>query len=191
MRISNTDAYYEDSIAGQPQVKYGVGAVDGDAAPFVSMPIGSKYIRNGAGFVHEYTKVKNDSTDNDWTGGMNVLRQSVVLADFTDSTGATGTLALDGTIPAGAVVVRCIVTDVVAFAGDSTSVLIIGYSGATAAWVVSGGVSVQSNIAMLDGGIPATPAVAAVKTPLLTITEDDDFTDITTGSMTVSIYYLY
>ena len=189
MRISNTDAYYEDSIAGQPQVKYGVGAVDGDAAPFVSMPIGSKYIRNGAGFVHEYMKLQNKGADQDWALLSGCLMETLALADFTDSTGVTGTYTMVGDIPIGAEVTRVDLRKITGFAGDTSATIQVGVAGTVARYTTATP-SVFATAEMVDAGAVSGTAIhTAAASPLITITANSDWGSVSAGKVTVAIWF--
>jgi hypothetical protein len=193
MMIPTSAFHQHDAIIGPtPTLWCGVDVPDGDAFDFATAGVGSVYyyIDTTNDVSQQFTKIKNDGADNDWSRGIGVIRQNVVLADFTDQEDATGTMNMDVQIPQHAFVLRVVLTDVIAFAGDSSSALTVGYTGDTDAFVASGGASVQAAAEVVDGGVPQAPAVLADKTILLTITEDNDFGDITTGSMTVSVYYL-
>lgn len=124
-------------------------------------------------------------------GGMGRLSQRLVKADFAD-VAATGTAVLSGTIPAGAYVVRTVLTDVVAFSGDVSAVVTIG-DGVDVDRYNTGTPSVFTSAAALDVGVPSGTAVHAVAEDGVTVivTTAADFTAVSAlAAMTVNIYYL-
>lgn len=109
-------------------------------------------------------------------------KQHVTLADFTDGGGATGTVDLNVSIPAGAVFARTLVTGLTGAVGESTATMTVG-DGSTADRYNTGTPSVAADAAAgIDMGAPSgTLFHATAATPKITVTEDDDFTDITSG----------
>jgi hypothetical protein len=192
MKIENYPRGWESGVDGPaPVVWHGSTAPDGDALPFKSVPVGSLYVQTGASPAL-WVKVTDTvgGHNGDWATGMNVLAQRVVLADFTDGGGTSGTLDLDGQIPAGAFVLRTVVEDVTGFAGDTSAALTVG-DGTDADRYNATTIDVFTTVAALDGGAPSGVQVhTAAKTPRLTVTSAADFTAVSAGAMTVKIFYL-
>lgn len=121
---------------------------------------------------------------------MDYIEERVTRAQFTDGGAAVGTYSMKAQIPVGAEVIRTLVTDVTAFAGDTSAVLVVG-DGTDADRYNTGTPSVFASAAMVAMGIPSgTAGHAAAKTPVLTVTSASDFTSVTGGALTVRIYYL-
>src|SRR5215207_3795140 len=102
---------------------------------------------------------------------LNKVSQTVVYTQFTDGGSTSGTFTLtDGTIPAGAVVLRSTVTAVTGFTGDTTATLIIG-DGTDTDRYNTGTPSVFTTADAVDAGaVSGTAFHAAAKTPVLTVT---------------------
>jgi hypothetical protein len=192
MKIENWPRQWESAVDGPaPTIWFGSSAVDGDALPFKSVPVGSMYVQTGDTPVL-WRKVTDTAGghDTDWAGGMNVIAQRVALADFTDGGGAAGTLDLDGEIPAGAFVLRTVVENVTGFAGDTSAALTVG-DGTDADRYNATTIDVFSDVVALDGGAPSgTQVHVTAKTPRLTVTSGADWGSVSAGAMTVNIYYL-
>lgn len=195
MFTPNEPRHHESGISGpSPSHWFGVNAVDGDATQFARAPKGSTYQRvdltNNLS-LGTFTKVKEDSHDNDWCEGMAVLSETVALADFTDGGGAVGTYVLKRSIPAGAFVLRTMLVDVTGFAGDTSAVLTIG-DGTDVDRYNTGTEDVFSDVVAVDTGAPSGTQIhaTAVATVTLTITTAADWGSVTAGSVTVRIYYL-
>lgn len=121
---------------------------------------------------------------------MDYIEERVTRAQFTDGGAAVGTYSMKAQIPVGAEVIRTLVTDVTAFAGDTSAVLVVG-DGTDVDRYNTGTPSVFTSAAMVAMGIPSgTAGHAAAKTPVLTVTSASDFTSVTGGALTVRIYYL-
>jgi hypothetical protein len=108
--------------------------------------------------------------------------QHVVLADFTDGGSTAGTLSLNVSIPAGAVFERTLVKGLTGTVGESTAVIIVG-DGTDTDRYNTGTPSVAADAAAgIDMGAPSgTLFHADAKTPIITVTEDSDFGDISAG----------
>lgn len=117
-------------------------------------------------------------------------QQTVDIADFTDGGGATGTLELGVTIPAGAVFEQALLTGLTGAVGDSTATIQVG-DGTDVDRYSTGTPSVSADAsAGADLGVPSgTKFHSASKTPTITITEDDDFTDITALAFTITLFW--
>lgn len=119
--------------------------------------------------------------------------QTITADDLTDGGGAAGTKILDLNIPAGAVVVRTIVKDIVGFAGDTSAVIQVG-DGTDVDRYNTGTPNVFATAsAGVDMGAPSGTAFhATAKDVVVTITSDSDITAvITDGSGSIEITVLY
>lgn len=111
-------------------------------------------------------------------------------ASFTDGGAAVGTYILKEKIPARAHVIGAMVTDVVAFAGDTSAVLTIG-DGSDVDRYNTGTPSVFSAATMIETGVPSgNKDHNADQAVTLTVTSNADFTNVTAGALTVRITYL-
>jgi hypothetical protein len=117
-------------------------------------------------------------------------QQTVLFSQFTDGGGASGTLSLSTTIPAGAVVLRTLYTAITGFTGDTSAVAKLG-DGTTADRYMTGTPSVFTTAAQgVDAGaVSGTAWHTAAKTPVLTVTSAADFTAVAAGAMTVTIFW--
>ncbi len=110
-----------------PAYWYGIDPIAGDTGNWVDAPIGAVYERNVAGQgLLRYRKVLDSGSTGDWVLVGGALAQRISVEDFADGEADEGTLVLDLTIPAGATVTRCLVRDVVGFAGDTSATMVIG-----------------------------------------------------------------
>jgi hypothetical protein len=114
--------------------------------------------------------------------------QNVALADFTDGGAAVGTIALGCSIPVGAVYHQSFVKVVTGAAGASTATITIG-DGSDVDRYNTGTPSVATTAANgIDIGIPSgTLYHAAAITPVVTVTEDSEWGDITALSLTIGL----
>lgn len=122
---------------------------------------------------------------------LRTYQQTVSVSEFTDGGGASGTLDLGVTIPAGAVYAQSLITEVVGFAGDTSAVIAIG-DGTDVDRYSTGTPSVfATSLAGADAGAPSgTNFHSAPKTPRITITGGTDFTAIATegnGQLTITL----
>jgi len=118
--------------------------------------------------------------------------QTIAIADFTDNTDATGYIDFDDALPANAMVIGWKAVVSTAFAGDTTSVMQVGVSGDVNKYSANTAQSCHTagTLGSLALAVDAVTGMSTAKTPRVTITEDSDFGDITTGSMKVYIYYI-
>jgi hypothetical protein len=182
---------WESAIDGPaPAVWYGADNPNGDSVPFASVPVGTLYVQTGDN-PRLWTKTADNQVDSDWSIGMGVLSQRVLFSDFTDGGAAVGTLDMDGSIPAGAYVLRVVVEDVVGFTGNVSANLKVGDGSDVDRYTTSSGVSLFTTIVALDGGAPSgTNVHVLAATPRLTVTSDSDFTAVAAGAATVKIFYM-
>lgn len=119
-----------------------------------------------------------------------VYQETVLYSQFTDGGGTSGTFDLSTSIPAGAVFLQSMVTALTGFAGDTSATLQIG-DGTTAARYSTGTPSVFATAAAgADMGVPSgTKFHSAAKTPRLTVTSGADFTAVSAGALTVTLFW--
>lgn len=156
-------------------------------------PLGSVHLYEGAdGESRLYVKVKDDGTTNDWyvPSGHGIIAQSISYDDFTDGGSTSGTLVLDATIPAGAVVERCELWDLVKFDGDTSAVIQVG-DGTDVDRYNTGTPDVFQTVGYLSLGAVSGTAYhsSAVSTVTVTITTASDFSSVNAGSAVVVIEY--
>lgn len=116
--------------------------------------------------------------------------ETVTRASFTDGGSTAGTYALGISIPAGAVFARSLVTAVTGFTGDTSAVLTIG-DGTDVDRYNTGTPSVFTTAsAGIDAGAPSgTLFHSTAKTPTLTVTSNADFTSVSAGQLTVTLFW--
>lgn len=119
-----------------------------------------------------------------------VLEETVLYSAFTDNhPGATGSYTMAGYLPKGAVVLGSKWLVNTGFTGDTTATMTVG-DGSTADRYNTGTPSVYT-AGLVAPGVPSgTKLVTTPNRPVLTVTGAADFTSITAGSVTVSIYYI-
>lgn len=117
-------------------------------------------------------------------------QQTITRAQMTDGGGAVGTLDLSVSIPAGAVFARSLVSDLTGFIGDTSAALTIG-DGTDVDRYNTGTPSVFTTAPEgADMGAPSGTAFhSAAKTPKLTITSGADFTNVSAGQLTVTLFW--
>lgn len=181
-----------DPILGAvPGEFYSTSTPDGDRPTWARAPIGAlQWKQVTTNQVEQYLKVKNDGRNDDWILVEGIIAQYIDYSEFTDGGGATGTLVLNATIPAGAYFERSRLFNNAAAEGESTLTIQIG-DGTDVDRYTTGTPSVATAATALDLGAPSGTAghSAAISTVTVTLTEDDDFTDITAWSATVVMRY--
>ena len=121
-------------------------------------------------------------------GKIIALKESFVLADFADVT-TTGTAEFATDLPIGAVVTQTLITGVEGFVGDTSATVTIG-DGSDPDRYNTGTPSVFTTVANLSAGaVSGTAFQTAAKTPTIIVTTNADFTSVTAGAMTVTIFY--
>lgn len=120
-----------------------------------------------------------------------VLTETEIFSDFTDGGTTVGTMILTGVVPAGAVLLGSKVIVGAGFAGDTSAAMTIG-DGSTVDRYNTGTIDVFSTAATgVESGVPSGDKLITVaNSPTLTITTNADFTSVSAGSVTVSIYYI-
>jgi hypothetical protein len=191
LKIPNYPDLWESAIDGSaPAVWFGNTVPDGDAKPFTLAPVGSTYIQNET-TPTSYVKTTDASLDSDWSAAMGVVAQRVLRSQFTDGGSTSGTLTMTGSIPAGAFVLRTVISDLTGFIGDTTAALIVGDGTDTDRYTTAATVSVFTTAVAVDGLAPSgTQVHVLAKNPVLTITSSADFTNVSAGAMTVKIFYV-
>lgn len=115
--------------------------------------------------------------------------QRVTLADFTDGTGATGTLDLGVSIPVGAVFARTLINNLTGAVGESTAVMTIG-DGTDVDRYNTSTIDISADADAVDAGAPSGILFhATAKTPKIIVTEDDDFTDLTALAFDITLFW--
>lgn len=118
-------------------------------------------------------------------------QQTITRAEFTDGGSTAGTLDLSTTIPAGAVFLRALITDLTGFIGDTSATVIIGVTGGDTDRYMTGTPSVFTTAAAgVDLGAPSGTAWhTAAAVPTVLITSAADFTNVSAGQMTVTLFW--
>jgi hypothetical protein len=118
---------------------------------------------------------------------LQVFEETVALAQFTDSTGTTGTYVCTFDLPVGFWLHRAILTDVTGFAGDTTATIQVG-DGSDADRLSTDTPSVFASATIIDIGAPSgvLPVTTAYK-PKITITAGSDWGAVTAGALTLKI----
>jgi len=120
---------------------------------------------------------------------LRALQITADFDDFTDGGAAIGTFTSTELIPKGAVVARTLVSNVTGFAGDVSAAMTVG-DGTAADRYNTGTIDVFSTADALDAGVVSgTMFHSAAKNVVLTVTTDDDYTSVTAGSVTVTVFY--
>jgi hypothetical protein len=187
-------AKYEEGSGHAPYLWFGDDALNGATAPWANAPVGSIYAlktSETAQPVH-YGKRANNGRSDDWgaLGGVGVFQQRFTFSEFTDGGSTVGTLALTGTIPAGALVHRSTLFNLTGFTGDTSATIQIG-DGSDADRYSTGTPSVFTTAVQLDVGAVSGTAVhvTAVSTVTVTITSGSDWGAVVAGAATLRIYY--
>lgn len=185
-----TPVFGQSLNGGAPGLWADTAAVDGDRPPWSRAPLGSSYLKRVSSNQQEqYLKVKDDGRNDDWILTLGFVAQRIDFSEFTD-VDSTGTLVLNCTIPEGAFFKRAYLVNNTAAEGESTLTIQIG-DGSDVDRYTTGTPSVATAADILDLGIPSGTDVHvdAIATVTVTLTEDDDFTDITAWAATVVMEY--
>jgi hypothetical protein len=177
---------------GAPGMWADTAAVDGDRPPWRRAPLGSVYLKRVTSNQQEWIqKVKDDGRNDDWVIVQGIISQFIELADFTDGGSTTGTLVLNATIPAGAVFVRYTLTNLTDFVGSAQVDFDLGDGSDADRYNPTTALRLDATAVQIDGGVPsgAIIHIAAVDALTATITDDSDFGDISSGSMTLTAFY--
>lgn len=176
-----------------PAMFFGVNAPDGDADPFKKAPVGTLYFHkdNTNNLLQIYAKRKHAALDSDWgpVGGLGVISETVSYSQFTDGGSTSGTYVMKQGIPAGAVVLRTLLREIVGFTGNVSATITVG-DGSDVDRYNTGTPSVYTTDDTVDAGSPSgTTYHDAAKSVTLTVTSASDFTAVAAGRVTVTIFY--
>lgn len=118
------------------------------------------------------------------------FQQFVTRAQFTDGGGAAGTFSLNVSIAAGDRFAFALITNITGFTGDTSAVITVG-DGTDVDRYNTGTPSVFTTASQgVDMGVPSGTAWhTAAATPVLTVTSAADFTNVTAGSLTITLFY--
>jgi len=120
---------------------------------------------------------------------LKALQFTVALADFTDNEDATGDYTHTVSIPKGAVVTQTLINSVTGFAGDTSATIQIG-DGTDVDRYNTGTPNVFTTADTISAGaVSGTAFHSAAKAPVVTVTSDSDFTSVTAGAVTITIFY--
>ena len=119
-------------------------------------------------------------------------QQSVAYSEFVDGAGTSGSLALSCTIPAGAVFVQSLITDIIGFTGDTSATIQIGDTGGDVDRYTTGTPSVFTTAAAgVDLGVPSgTKWHTAAVVPDVLITSGSDWGLVTAGSAVITLVWI-
>jgi hypothetical protein len=193
MRLTNDLTFNAHPVFGsQPELFHGTDRPD-TGSTFTTKARGSHYYAALDDNQYEHmVKVKDDGRADDWAILEGVIVQRITAATMTDGGGATGTVVLNATIPAGAYVYRSLLTTLTDFVGSAAVTITVG-DGSDVDRYNTGTPSLATTAVMLDLGVTSGEEVhiAAVSTVTVTITDDSDFGDLVAGggAVTVSIWY--
>jgi hypothetical protein len=117
-------------------------------------------------------------------------QQTILFSQFTDGGGASGTLSLSTSIPAGARYAFTLITAITGFTGDTSAVLILG-DGTDTDRYMTGTPSVFTTAAAgVDMGVASGTAWhTAAKTPVVTVTSATDWGSVVAGAATLTLFY--
>lgn len=126
------------------------------------------------------------------TGRLVTYTQSITFSEFVDGGSTSGSLALGVTIPAGAVYLQTLVTDIVGFTGDTTATIQVGDTGGDVDRYSTGTPSVFTTAAAgVDMGVPSgTKWHTAAVVPDVLITSGSDWGLVTAGSLVITLMWL-
>lgn len=119
-------------------------------------------------------------------------QESITRAGMTDGGSTSGTLVLGCTIPAGALFVSSLITDIVGFTGDTSATIQIGDTGGDVDRYTTGTPSVFTTAAAgVDLGVPSgTKWHTAAVVPDVLITSNADFTNVAAGSAVITLVWI-
>ena len=127
-------------------------------------------------------------------GLIGVLAETVAVTAFTDGGAAVGTYQMQGSVPAGAVLLGSKVLVPAGFAGNVSATIIVG-DGSDTDRYITGTPDVFTTAATgVQSGVPSgNKLITTANRPTLTVTTSSDFTAAVSngsGIVTVVIYYL-
>ena len=117
------------------------------------------------------------------------IQETFAFDDMTDNLNTTGQIDLTNKLPEGSVVVQSFVDAITGFAGDGTAVATIG-DGTDVDRYNTGTVDVFTTSDHEDAGVPSGAVYqSAEETVRVTVTGGADFSSISAGEMTVTLFY--
>jgi len=128
-------------------------------------------------------------------GVIKKVEETVTLADFTDGGSAAGTYTFTAKVPAASLVLgtkAVVSTGFTSASGTSACVMTVGDGTTADLWGVTMDVKTAATVGCSAKYVSnkAFPFCAADTAPVLTVTEDSDFGQLTSGEMTVAVYYI-
>lgn len=192
LTLGSNPGFGQNLTGGAPSLWMGTAAVDGDRPPWSRAPLGSIYWKRVTTNQQEqYLKVKDDGRNDDWALVQGIVCQHLELADFTDGGSTTGTCVLNATIPAGAVFNRYTLTNLTDFVGSSQVDFDLGDGTVADRYNPTTAPRLDATAVQIDGGAASGTVIHATAVTALTatITDDSDFGDISSGSVTVTFFY--
>ena len=151
-------------------------------------------VTNGKGYINVGTALAPEwIEDAGLPDSIGVISETVAFGDFTDNEDTTGYVDLSDQLPAGAVPLAWKAVVSTGFTGDTSAALQAGVSGdldrfsaVTDQSVLAAGTVGASALGRSD----ALDGIASAQTVRLTVTGAADFSSISAGEMTFSLYYL-
>jgi hypothetical protein len=195
MRISNDLVFNPHPIAGdvQPSLFWANGIVPDTNSTYTGQNIGTNFWNKvSANHIQKYVKVKNDARADDWVLTDGLICQRITYTQFTDGGSTSGTKVLNATIPVGAYLDKAQVANVTGFAGDTSAVVVIsgGVDGTDADGYMTGTPDVFTTVVSLTIGVPSgVRTVTTAFAPTVKVTSAADFTNVSAGAMTVTLFY--
>lgn len=139
------------------------------------------------GRVIEYLSSNTALVEFDTEAETQVLTESIAYGDFTDNGNTTGYIDFSTAIPEGSIVTGVQINVTTGFTGDTTAVADVGVSGTLEKFASDLNVLAADTV----GEVPAvaTAYCSASTTARVTVTGAADFTSISAGAATVSLFY--
>lgn len=136
-------------------------------------------------------KARQACWDNEVAGFIKKVSETFTSADCTDGESKSGTYTFTDKIPADSLVLGCKYEVTTAFECSSTCVATVGDGSTADLFGVTASVAAAATVGCSAkyASNKALPFVETATAPVVTITEDSDFGDVTAGEMTVSVYY--
>lgn len=111
----------------------------------------------------------------------------ILYSAFTDGSGAAGTYTCKFELPVGFFIERSWLNNVTGFTGTTTAVITVG-DGSDVDRLNTGTPSVFTDADTISLGVASgTQLVATAFKPVITITEDSDWGDVTAGELTLVV----
>lgn len=142
-------------------------------------------------FLNAVKKFYRNRGQNDIVCGVNVITQTFTRAGMTDGGAAVGTAVFTDSLPVGAIILGMRIVPTVGFIGDTSAVITVG-DGSDPDRYMTGTPNVfVAAPSGVDAGVPSgIKTVLTANAPTLTLTSATDFTNVSGGSVTITIFYL-